>query len=261
MDVAVKKYRIRRDERLKARAFNVDDEVEENNNGGGSKNHGNTRLPYGLCKKYGIEYGEDWTPKDAWNALADKGVTPEGEYSRLSGNKTTLRSAHGTVFRNLRAEKTDRGLYRLSGDYERKPSAWTDYKKKTESSQIATFLNRDEMISYLKSKGINRFKDPDSGRIIDPQRMDAPKIVATYREGMADERRYKDMILGVAPKGPPYFGRGYTVTGIDFTKHRDRLKVFDTPEKARKFAEGIGCKPEDLRESKDFIKYTREKKE
>ena len=45
--------------------------------------HGNTRLPYGLCEKYGIEVQKGWTPKDAWGALAGKGVSAAEEYKKL----------------------------------------------------------------------------------------------------------------------------------------------------------------------------------
>lgn len=32
------------------------------------KDNGN-RVPFGLCKKFGIEISKDWTPRDAWEAL------------------------------------------------------------------------------------------------------------------------------------------------------------------------------------------------
>ena len=49
---------------------------------------GNTGLPFGLCKKYGIETGKDWTPRDAWNALKGKlGVDPEDVYKELDDKK------------------------------------------------------------------------------------------------------------------------------------------------------------------------------
>ena len=77
---AIEEYRIRRNTRMDMR---LDDEEEGNNGGNHGGGHGNTRLPYGLCQSYGIEIGKDWTPSDAWNALAEKGVTPSGTYARL----------------------------------------------------------------------------------------------------------------------------------------------------------------------------------
>lgn len=52
-------------------------------------------LPFGLCKKYGIPIGKNWTPRDAWAALKGKGVVSDvsGEYDELDktgeqGNET-----------------------------------------------------------------------------------------------------------------------------------------------------------------------------
>lgn len=64
MDV-IERFRKRRMERKKAR--------EDANN----------RLPFGLCEREGIEIGDDWGPSEAWAALAEKGITPEGEYSKM----------------------------------------------------------------------------------------------------------------------------------------------------------------------------------
>lgn len=50
----------------------------------GNVNHGNTRLPFGLCMKYGISLPQDATPRDAWNALKGKGITPEKVYKELN---------------------------------------------------------------------------------------------------------------------------------------------------------------------------------
>ncbi|MDE6586149.1 MAG: hypothetical protein K2K80_05675 [Clostridia bacterium] len=48
-----------------------------------SVNHGNTRLPFGLCERYGINLPSKATPRDAWNALKGKGITPEQVYVEL----------------------------------------------------------------------------------------------------------------------------------------------------------------------------------
>ena len=45
--------------------FTYDPEAEENSKG--------TRLPFGLCKSYGIKIEDWWTPRDAWQALQDGG--------------------------------------------------------------------------------------------------------------------------------------------------------------------------------------------
>lgn len=79
---AVEEFRKRRNSRL---AYRLDDEENENN-GGESGGHGNVRIPYGLCQREGITIEAGWTPRDAWNALAEKGYSADKVYKEL---KTT----------------------------------------------------------------------------------------------------------------------------------------------------------------------------
>lgn len=79
---AVERYKMRRDERLISR-FDDDDDAE---NGGGGKHgggHGNTKIPFGLCQREGIQIDPKWTPKDAWDALAGKGYSAGEVYEEL----------------------------------------------------------------------------------------------------------------------------------------------------------------------------------
>ena len=66
----------------------ADDDSEESS-GGKTRGHGNTKLPYGLCEKYGIEVQKGWTPRDAWAALAGKGVSAAEEYKKLKQSVIT----------------------------------------------------------------------------------------------------------------------------------------------------------------------------
>lgn len=89
----VLKFRKRRIQRLEKRfgeyhgpaRFDADDDSEGSNNrpsqGGGG--HGNTKIPFGLCQREGIQIGQDWTPKDAWDALAGKGCSASDVYTEL----------------------------------------------------------------------------------------------------------------------------------------------------------------------------------
>ena len=71
---AVERFRVRREARLKGRA---DDDEER---------HGNTKIPFGLCQREGIEIDPSWTPRDAWAALADKGYSVALVYEDLRKN-------------------------------------------------------------------------------------------------------------------------------------------------------------------------------
>lgn len=61
---------------------NETDTTEEN--GVKEQHSGNTRLPFGLCKKYHIGLPDNATPRDAWNALRKGvGITPDQAYAEL----------------------------------------------------------------------------------------------------------------------------------------------------------------------------------
>lgn len=58
--------------------------AERTNEKGGQGTH----LPYGLCKKYGINLPKNATPKQAWSALKKMGVTPEETFESLEETGT-----------------------------------------------------------------------------------------------------------------------------------------------------------------------------
>ena len=76
---SVKAWRERRDLRRKQKHTDDDEEAEKPSSGG----HGNTKLPFGLCEKYGIDVQKGWTPREAWEALEGKGVSAKEEYRKL----------------------------------------------------------------------------------------------------------------------------------------------------------------------------------
>lgn len=59
------------------------------------------RLPFALCKKYGIELPDWATPRDAWDALKGIGIDPDREYDAL---KEKRRSAQETREKRKRKE-------------------------------------------------------------------------------------------------------------------------------------------------------------
>ena len=253
MDKAVEAYRKRRQLRLDAR-FRKDAPEPENENNGAAKprrGHGNTHLPFGLCQREGIDVGSGWTPRDAWEALAERGITPSAEYAkRKNGGKTTMTTKTGTTYRNLFADKTGKGEYVLRGDFDTTTLYGTT--KTWTKAAVHTFLTKDEMFACLQEYGVSSFKDPDTGKTVNPVKMDLPRTVAKV-----GERRYTDLVLGTRYErtGHPYSGRGFSITGKDFTGKRTTLKMFSSIGEAKAYAKKIGCKPEDLRLSPDFKRY------
>lgn len=81
---AIERFRRRRNIRLVLRLdarFDDDEDEESGGNKGGG--HGNTRIPYGLCQREGIEIQAGWSPSDAWEALKGKGYSAKEVYSEL----------------------------------------------------------------------------------------------------------------------------------------------------------------------------------
>lgn len=248
---AVERYKQRRSERIAKR---FDEEAEENskNNVAKTGGHGNTRLPFGLCQRYGIEVKNGWTPLDAWNALAEKGVTPKEEYAKL-GKKADGGSIKigGTTFSNFDISfnpllKT----YTVSGDF--------DYADKTmkkfgdRSSIGVQFSSKEQAIAYLRDNGVTKLKDSKTGEVIDPQKSGLPKTVVTVKQ-----QPYQSIRLGLKRDkyGHPFDGKGYTVTGIEMDGTRTPLKTFDTFKQVKDYLQEIGCAEKDAKMSPYLKKH------
>lgn len=248
---AVERYKQRRAERIAKR---FDEEAEENNNNNVAKtgSHGNTRLPFGLCKRYGIDVQNGWTPSDAWNALAEKGVTPKEEYAKL-GKKADGGSIKigGTTFSNLDMSYNPfLKRYEISGDYEYDDKS---AKKFGDRSSISTrFSSKEQAIAFLRDNGVTRYKDADTGETINPQKVDLPRTVATVKR-----QPYKSIRLGLKQDkyGHPFDGKGFTVTGIEMDGTRTPLEVFDTYKEVRDYLKKIGCAEEDAKMSSYLKKH------
>lgn len=251
---AVAEYRKRRQQRLDARFHRDAPEEEANGNNNTpvkrTGGHGNTRLPFGLCQRYGIDVDSSWSPRDAWDALAKKGVTPDAEFAKRNGGTSFIKTRSGATFKNLSSTKASNGRYTLRGDFTDHTLSGREIT--APDSAFHTFLNKEEMYACLQEHGISRFKDPDTGEMVNPSKMKLPKTVAKV-----GETRYKDLVLGTRynKTGHPYSRRGFTVTGTDFTGHRTTLKIFEKISDAKAYATKIGCKESDLRTSPDLKKY------
>ena len=177
---AVAEYRKRRQQRLDARFHRDAPEEEANGNNNTpvkrTGGHGNTRLPFGLCQRYGIDVDSSWSPRDAWDALAEKGITPEAEFAKRNGGASFIRTRSGATYKNLSATKVNDGKYTLRGDFTDRTLSGRPIT--ATSAAFHTFLNKEEMYACLQEHGISRFKDPDTGETVNPSKMKLPKTVA-----------------------------------------------------------------------------------
>lgn len=70
--------------------YHEDDEGEGEEPQPKKRGHANTRLPYGLCKSQGIDT-TGMSPKEAWEALAGRGISAKEEYRKLKERGMALK--------------------------------------------------------------------------------------------------------------------------------------------------------------------------
>ena len=69
---------------------------------------GNTGLPFGLCKKYGIDLPNGATPRQAWEALKrEKGITPQQAYNSL---KAENKQKEDALNKKLSEDNDEKGV-------------------------------------------------------------------------------------------------------------------------------------------------------
>ena len=309
-DFAVFAYRKRREERLAARGWKPkqyrrskdlkkldvkppkpmyhadapdgDDDQQQNQRRGGPSHsseggHGNTKLPFGLCKKYGIEIGADWTPKDAWDALAGKGITPSGIYKKLKAGEElgpdempappkkepvkTIDSGEKYYITDLKVRKGwgYRGAtpWVLEGTPEWKDDVPEEERHGYRRSWLGRFYTKTDVYHFLKRQGIEEFEDPETGEIVNPVEMELPKMV--YTDG---EHGYSFLTIGMKKDR-------YAIVGTDFDGKKKTIEDFSTMADVTGWLEHHGISEEDYklspalkkREAERLSWLTSEKKE
>jgi len=217
-DLSVVLYRKRREERLASRGIKIkkkqyrkskdgkkleEPEIKpeyhndaEDSESTESAPHGNTKLPFGLCKRYGIDVGNDWTPRDAWAALSDKGITPEGAYKRLRAGEEIVPDDVPKPPKDP-AKTVDKGKYQIKdikarrgwGERGTRPwilegtPEWKDGVPEEEKTGFMTtycgprFVTLTDAYIFLKRAGVEEFEDPETGELVNPTQMDLPEPV------------------------------------------------------------------------------------
>ena len=147
---AVYDYRERRDQRWIAR-MDAEEDENQNNVGGGSGGHGNTKIPFGLCQREGINVDPKWTPKDAWKALEGKGYSAGEVYKELK--KT------GKAGKPAKAKKPATKIEKSHF-----PSAMTSKTYEKNTMEFAKFINEHcddgEVTGFLSAATLPGAKTP-----------------------------------------------------------------------------------------------------
>lgn len=119
--------------------FKYDPEGEEKSKG--------TRLPYGLCKAHGIQIQDWWSPKDAWEALRNRGIVKDvsDEYKEYYRN---LKKERDKIARKKRAEYNKRRAAQLA-DPNHNPDK--------------NYVHKDGSISSAQKSAPMNFEQADNG--------------------------------------------------------------------------------------------------
>ena len=292
MDAAIKEFKKRRADRLAARgirpkqfrktegSFRVKknelikglsrmdapegEEEEQQNSGrrgrrGGGEGHGNTRLPFGLCQRFGIEIGKEWGPREAWEALAGKGITADGAYARLKKGEDPGTPEEGgdksTEEAKVEEEKVEEepiapkepktaitykdkeysGLSTMHSPW----SSWTPYRVEGKSEDgdrfWMGFRTRGDLMWYLKEQGVEEINDPETGELLNPAGMELPERV--MKDPVTDGWM-SEISLGLRD------GR-YTIFGVDMDGKKRKLRDFPSKAMAMDYIKGCGGPSED----------------
>ena len=264
----------RRAARLDARGYRADepdDEQENNQEGGGSSGgaHGNTRLPFGLCMRFGIDIDPSWGPREAWDALAEKGITPAGAYEKLRKGedpgtpdepetpeppkepvkKITSPDYGGAEYESLRGRKVTWGRgyepWRLYGD----KVDGTGDGSWAPSRMSESFWTKTDMLRYLKERGVEEFEDPETGELLNPKEMELPTPLFSI-----GTTGYSAVTIGLRD------GR-YTIYGTDMDGKKKSLRDYGSLKEAQDYLAAYKVSPDAIKLSPAIKKREKERLE
>ena len=112
--------------------------------------HGNTKLPFGLCDREGIDTGKDWTPRDAWSALEDKGIHPNEVYKGMQ--EKTKKERRAKKIRKALISKPNEAVFfsgcsteDADGNYKSPSQVAREFADSNEGVTMETLFARNEV--------------------------------------------------------------------------------------------------------------------
>lgn len=193
---SVKEYRKRRAERLAARMDAEGDEegAPAPKKGGGG--HGNTKLPFGLCQREGIEVKPGWTPQDAWKALEGKGYSAGEAYKELKETgKVSKKGSAGTTDTGAKATTGKKDYSTM--DYDTLAKEYDDHirryqeaeeKYKNKDKAIKTINNLADRVKSMKERDEyhgESYEELEKATSIDPSKLDGDAFMKYYSQSFA----------------------------------------------------------------------------
>lgn len=188
---SVKAWRERRERRRKQRR--TDDDDSEESSGGG---HGNTKLPYGLCRKYGIEVQNGWTPREAWEALEGKGVSPKEEYRKLKEKQKASETKAAQAVARHEAAKASFFKTQEEADKKRKELIQKQYEARNREIDIEYGSLRECKSRFMKAEQervkAKELNETINGRSLDELNAELEDLDKKHRELEEINHKYYD---------------------------------------------------------------------
>lgn len=123
------------------------------------ENHGNTKLPYGIAKGYGLDTTGK-TPREVWDMLKGYGVTPENEYKKLK-EKAEEKIEDNPEVVDANKEVRKKQIQTISGHIDTKLKDFSDNTKtqlkstieKLDDSEVAFIERTIQNMNIMKGNG------------------------------------------------------------------------------------------------------------
>ncbi len=119
------------------------------------------RLPFALCKEFGIDVQEGWTPRDAWDALKDKGAMQgsvsdahKQYFSDLKNSKKSALAGLKIELEYAQMKQKEFGNVKNGGTREtrKKFQEWNDHARELQAQIMK--LEQDVKRIYDDSDGV-----------------------------------------------------------------------------------------------------------
>ncbi len=191
------------------------------------RKNGNTGLPFGLCKKYGISLPENATPREAWDALKRKtGMTPEQFYADLKDKGEVQWTQEEKLKTNEFQKRLISYVMTFSDEEIKKSSGW-----------LLGVGSEDHILKrIIEMAGYN-------GK---PKTIPQKEIDNLVRQGHIGIMRGMKVDFGAKQyiQGEMYIGRGAHGSGVYVSAYQfDKDTVYGSKEFAQKTADKYAYNP------------------
>lgn len=157
-----------------------------------------TRLPFGLCMRYGISLPENATPRDAWDALKGRGISRKTVYDGMRKNERSAENSNGAGHEQAQDGKKAVEAF-MSNDRIRVSNQNKEFLRKCfesgtpEMQSTTSQLFIDDSYSYLAHNGNGQFDPKDNAVHMKYNKEDTPEATFYHESWHAIDYNYGEV--------------------------------------------------------------------